>query len=333
MIARAKNGTGKTAAFVIPMLDMIDLEKEYIQSLILVPTRELALQVSGVIKTLSKFMEINTMVSTGGTSLRDDIMRLQKVVHVIVGTPGRILDLTSRGVADLSRCELFILDEADKLVSEDFQPVINKFLTYLPEDELQFILISATFPRSVGRFLKRIPDIIKVNLMKELTLKGISQFYAYIQERQKVHCLNTLFSKLKIQQAIIFCNSSLRVELLAKKIMELNYSCYFIHARMPQTERNKVFHNFSKGKGRCLVTSDLFTRGIDIPTVNVVINFDFPRTAETYLHRVGRSGRFGHLGLAINFITDRDKNNILRIEEELETDIQPLPNEIDSSLY
>lgn len=332
MIARAKNGTGKTAAFVIPMLDLVDQEQEFIQSLVLVPTRELALQVSGVIKTLSKFMGVKTMVSTGGTSLRDDIMRLQKTIHVIVGTPGRILDLAGKGVADLSRCSLFVLDEADKLVSDDFQPVIQKFLSYMPED-VQHVLISATFPTSVGRYIKQLPEFIKVNLMKELTLKGISQFYAYIEEKQKVHCLNTLFSKLKIQQAIIFCNSSLRVELLAKKIMELNYSCYFIHARMPQTERNKVFHNFSKGKGRCLVTSDLFTRGIDIPTVNVVVNFDFPRSAETYLHRVGRSGRFGHLGLAINFITDRDKNNILRIEEELETEIQPLPNEIDSSLY
>lgn len=123
------------------------------------------------------------------------------------------------------------------------------------------------------------------------------------------------------------------MELLAKKIMELNYSCYFIHAKMPQSERNKVFHNFSKGKGRCLVTSDLFTRGIDIPTVNVVVNFDFPRTAETYLHRVGRSGRFGHLGLAINFITDKNKNAMIRIEDELQTEIAPLPREIDSSLY
>lgn len=193
--------------------------------------------------------------------------------------------------------------------------------------------MSATFPTSVSNFLRKIPDIVKINLMKELTLKGLTQYYAYIEEKQKVHCLNTLFSKLKIQQAIIFCNSSLRVELLAKKILELGYSCYFIHAKMPQTERNKVFHGFRKGNGRCLVTSDLFTRGIDIPSVNVVINFDFPKTAETYLHRVGRSGRYGHLGLAINFITDNDKEVILKIEEELDTDIGPLPKEIDSSLY
>jgi len=112
----------------------------------------------------------------------------------------------------------------------------------------------------------------------------------------------------------VFANSALRVELLAKKILQMNFSCYYIHAKMPQKERNKVFHNFWKGQGRCLVSSDLFTRGIDVPSINVVINFDFPNTAETYLHRVGRSGRFGHLGLAINFITNADKDNLIRIE-------------------
>lgn len=333
VMGRAKNGTGKTAAFVIPMLNLVDEKKDKIQALVLVPTRELALQTSAVIKDLSKYIpDLQVMVSTGGTNLRDDIMRLQKPIHIMVGTPGRILDLAGRKLANLSECGLFVLDEADKLISEDFQPIILKFMNFLPKAP-QFIMLSATFPTAVGGFLKKIPDIVMVNLMRELTLKGLTQYYAYIEEKQKVHCLNTLFGKLKINQSIIFCNSSLRVELLAKKIIELGYSCYFIHSRMPQNERNKVFHGFRKGNGRCLVTSDLFTRGIDIPTVNVVINFDFPKTAETYLHRVGRSGRYGHLGLAINFITDNDKDTILKIEEELQTDIEPLPRDIDSTLY
>jgi ATP-dependent RNA helicase DDX6/DHH1 len=333
VIARAKNGTGKTAAFVIPMLNLVDEKKDKIQALILVPTRELALQTSAVIRDLAKYIpDLQVMVSTGGTNLRDDIMRLQKPIHIMVGTPGRILDLAARKIANLAECNMFILDEADKLISDDFQPVILKFLGHLPKAP-QFVLISATFPASVSDFLKKVPDVIKINLMKELTLKGLTQYYAYIEEKQKLHCLNTLFSKLKIQQCIIFCNSSQRVQILAEKIIELGYSCYHIHSKMHQTERNKVFHGFRKGNGRCLVTSDLFTRGIDIPSVNVVINFDFPKTAETYLHRVGRSGRYGHLGLAINFITDNDKESILKIEEELDTDIAPLPKEIDSSLY
>lgn len=288
---------------------MIEESIPKIQSLVLVPTRELALQTSSVIKDLGKYISgVEIMVSTGGTSLREDIMRLQKTIHIMIGTPGRILDLAGKGIADLSSCQYFILDEADKLVSDDFQPIIHKLIDFLPKNP-QIMLFSATYPASVSSFLSTIPDIQKINLMSELTLKGLTQYYAFIEERQKLHCLNTLFSKLNIQQAIIFCNSALRVELLAKKILELNYSCYFIHAKMPQTERNKVFHNFRKGTCRCLVSSDLFTRGIDIPTVNIVINFDFPKMAETYLHRVGRSGRYGHLGLAINFVTSNDKSH------------------------
>jgi ATP-dependent RNA helicase DDX6/DHH1 len=172
-----------------------------------------------------------------------------------------------------------------------------------------------------------------INLMDELTLKGLTQFYAFVQEKKKVHCLNTLFSKLQINQAIIFCNSTLRVELLAKKITEIGYSCFFIHSKMQQPDRNRVFHDFRNGGCRCLVSSDLTTRGIDIQTVNVVINFDFPKNSETYLHRIGRSGRFGHLGLAINFITDEDKENMFMIERELDTEIQPIPQIIDKSLY
>lgn len=173
----------------------------------------------------------------------------------------------------------------------------------------------------------------EINLMEELTLKGVTQFYAFVEERQKVHCLNTLFSKLQINQSIIFCNSTSRVELLAKKITELGYSCFYIHARMPQAHRNRVFHDFRNGVCRNLVCSDLFTRGIDIQAVNVVINFDFPKTAETYLHRIGRSGRFGHLGIAINMITHEDRFNLFNIENELGTEIQPIPAVIDKNLY
>lgn len=332
VIARAKNGTGKTAAFLIPIIDSIDERLLEIQALILVPTRELALQTSAVIKELSKYLKINCMVSTGGTQLREDIMRLDKGVHIVVATPGRILDLANKDIARLQYCTFFVLDEADKLISQDFQPIIHKIMNFLPKKH-QVLLFSATFPQNVAGFVKSIPDIRKVNMMVDLTLKGVTQYYAFLEEREKVACLNALFARLKIQQAIIFCNSALRVELLAKKIIQMNFSCYYIHAKMQQNERNKVFHNFRKGQGRCLVSSDLFTRGIDIPTINVVVNFDFPSTAETYLHRVGRSGRFGHLGLAINFITEKDKDDLIRIEKELDTEIGPIPQNIDQSLY
>ena len=187
-------------------------------------------------------------------------------------------------------------------------------------------------PPGVGKdkFLKK-PYII--NKMDELTLKGITQYYAFVEEKQKLHCLNTLFSKLNINQSIIFCNSVNRVELLAKKISEIGYSCFYIHARMQQSHRNRVFHDFRNGSCRNLVSSDLFTRGIDIPSVNVVINFDFPKSAETYLHRIGRSGRFGHLGLAVNLITYDDRFNLYKVEKDLATEIKPIPPSIDKALY
>jgi ATP-dependent RNA helicase DDX6/DHH1 len=173
----------------------------------------------------------------------------------------------------------------------------------------------------------------EINLMDELTLRGITQYYAFVEEKQKVHCLNTLFNKLQINQSIIFCNSTNRVELLAKKITELGYSCFYSHAKMDQKSRNRVFHDFRNGVCRNLVCSDLLTRGIDIQAVNVVINFDFPKNAETYLHRIGRSGRFGHLGLAINLINWDDRFNLYRIEQELGTEIQPIPAVIDKKIY
>ncbi|KAF3894528.1 ATP-dependent RNA helicase [Trichophyton interdigitale] len=333
ILARAKNGTGKTAAFVIPTLERTNPKIAKTQALILVPTRELALQTSQVCKTLGKHLGINVMVTTGGTGLQDDIIRLNDTVHIIVGTPGRILDLASKGVADLSECTTFVMDEADKLLSPEFTPVIEQLLTFHPKDR-QVMLFSATFPIIVKTFKdKHMRNPYEINLMDELTLRGITQYYAFVEERQKVHCLNTLFSKLQINQSIIFCNSTNRVELLAKKITELGYSCFYSHARMLQHNRNRVFHDFRNGVCRNLVCSDLLTRGIDIQAVNVVINFDFPKNAETYLHRIGRSGRFGHLGLAINLINWDDRYNLYKIEQELGTEIQPIPPSIDKKLY
>ncbi|KAJ1883429.1 DExD/H-box ATP-dependent RNA helicase dhh1 [Coemansia sp. RSA 1722] len=711
ILARAKNGTGKTAAFVIPALEKVNTATSTIQCLILVPTRELALQTSQVCKNLGKHMGVNVMVTTGGTTLKDDIIRLSETVHILVGTPGRVLDLAGKGVADFSHAETFIMDEADKLLSPEFTPVIEQLLSFFPANR-QILLYSATFPLVVKSFKdKHMNKPYEINLMDELTLRGVTQYYAFVEERQKVHCfptsdhqlltsdgwmfyddakarvdqvsadpllfasydvaskslvyekphslvhnaveaqhfvefsdgsdaaqkhglsvlatpghdmyvqvghaaavnssqvdwnskdyakikasaivdgaedvvvrflahaaggvkhalslhetaaslpfmqalglssekhkvaflelygyllsigalenasqdasemsavafaarklvdqawieerlsalgleaetgqhsylitvpawtayfasgellsslvrnpafdahcahavlrglrtadgaedvsgkadsgviftssarfrdqvqalalhagcassfrlvcrdteqwavkyesepaalmaykrrgdvkytprtdgswcatmpsgyvvvrrvsvdpetkviahasvptfqgncLNTLFSKLQINQSIIFCNSTNRVELLAKKITDLGYSCFYSHARMIQSHRNRVFHDFRNGACRNLVCSDLLTRGIDIQAVNVVINFDFPKNAETYLHRIGRSGRFGHLGLAINLITYEDRFNLYKIEQELGTEIQPIPPVIDKRLY
>jgi ATP-dependent RNA helicase DDX6/DHH1 len=334
ILARAKNGTGKTASFLIPALERVDPERHHIQALILVPTRELALQTSQVCKELGKFIkDLEVVVTTGGTSLRDDIVRLDMNVSILVATPGRILDLVEKGAANLKNCNYIVMDEADKLLSPEFQELIEKLLSYC-HPERQIMLFSATFPITVKNFTDRnLKDPYEINLMDTLTLKGITQYYAFVEEKQKVHCLYTLFKKLDITQSIIFCNSVSRVQLLAKRITQLGFSCFYIHAKMPQEHRNKVFHDFRNNACRNLVCSDLFTRGIDIPSVNVVINFDFPKNSETYLHRIGRSGRYGHLGLAINLLTFEDRFNLYRIEKELNTEIKAIPKTIDKRLY
>jgi len=260
-------------------------------------------------------------------------MRLHQTVHVVVATPGRLVDLAGKGVAKLSNVTMLAMDEADKLLAPEFEPVIAQVIDFCAKNR-QILLYSATFPVTVKSFKdKYLRKPYVINLMEELTLKGITQYYAFVEERQKVHCLNTLFSKLQINQSMIFCNSVNRVELLARKITELGYSCFYIHAKMQQGDRNKVFHDFRAGSCRNLVSSDLFTRGIDIQSVNVVINFDFPKSGETYLHRVGRSGRFGHLGIAVNLVTYEDRFNLFRIEQELGTEIQQIPQNIDPAKY
>ncbi len=196
VIARAKNGTGKTGSYLIPILEKVDTTKNCIQALVLVPTRELALQTSAVLKELGKFVKIESMVSTGGTSVREDIYRLYQTVHVVVCTPGRMLDLASKQVADLSKCEIVVMDEADKLLSVDFQPIIESLIAFTPKTR-QILMLSATFPATIEGFKKKyLPTSKEINLMDELTLKGLTQYYAYVDERQKVHCLNTLLVKV-----------------------------------------------------------------------------------------------------------------------------------------
>ena len=339
IIARAKNGTGKTGSFVIPILQLIKTNMNNInsiQALILVPTRELALQISSTVKEIGKYLNVQCMVSTGGTNLKEDIHRLRNQtapVHVVVGTPGRVLDLSYKGIMNLSKCSILVLDEADKLLSKDFEKTVENIIKNLPSLK-QIMLFSATFPLDVRNFQQKyMSNSIMKNLMEELTLFGVTQYYTYIEEKLKLNCLHTLFQKLEINQAIIFCNTTKRVKLLAKKVFEMGMSCFFIHAQMDQQERNKVFHDFRNNACRCLVSTDLMTRGIDIPNVNVVFNFDFPKNSETYLHRIGRSGRFGHLGIAISFVTDDDVKNYYTIKKELDTDIEPMPQNIDRNKY
>uniref|UniRef100_A0A2R9C2T7 RNA helicase n=1 Tax=Pan paniscus TaxID=9597 RepID=A0A2R9C2T7_PANPA len=311
ILARAKHGTGKSRTYLIPLLERRDLKKHNIQAVVLVPTRELALQVSQICIQVRKHMGgAKVMATTGGTNLRDDIIRLDDTMHVVIAAPRRILDVTKKRVARVDHVQMIVLHEqTDKLLSQDFVQIMEDIIIMLPKNS-KILLHSATFPLSVQKFMNsHLQKPCEINLMEELTLKGVTQYYACVTELQKVHCLNALFSRLQINQSIIFCNSSQQVELLAKT-SQLGYSCFYIHAKKRQEHQNRI----------------------DIQGVNVLINFDFPKLAETYLHRIGRSGRFGHPGLAINLITYDDRFNLKSIEEQLGTEIKPIPSNIDKSL-
>lgn len=196
IIARAKNGTGKTASYVIPLLEKLDINNSYVQSVVLVPTRELALQVSAEIREIGKYLNVQCIICTGGTNIKDDIYRLNNIVHVVVGTPGRIYDLADKNVLDLSKCTFLALDEADKLLSLDFQQIVENIIYFLNEKR-QIILLSATFPINVKGFKEKyLKNAIMKNLMEELTLIGLTQYYTYLKEKLKLHCLHTLFQKV-----------------------------------------------------------------------------------------------------------------------------------------
>jgi ATP-dependent RNA helicase DDX6/DHH1 len=204
IIARAKNGTGKTGSYVIPILERSDFTNNFVQAVILVPTRELALQVSADIRELGKYLNVQCIICTGGTNIKDDIYRLNNPVQVIVGTPGRIYDLASKNALDLSRCNMLALDEADKLLSQDFQQILENIIDFMP-GQRQIMLVSATFPINVKSFKdKYLRNAVMKNLMEELTLFGLTQYYTYLKEKLKLHCLHTLFQKVSYKNFIYF---------------------------------------------------------------------------------------------------------------------------------
>ena len=333
IIARAKNGTGKTASYLIPILNEIKPLTIETQALILVPTRELALQCEHLIRQLAKYIDLTICSVIGGSSIKDDITRLCKGAHVVIGTPGRVVDLITKAIIDLSFLRTIVLDEVDKLLSQDFKILIQNTMNLISRDT-QVLMLSATFPQTIKPFLDQfVPNHVEINMCHELVLIGITQYYAYLKEDQKFLCLLSLLKRLQINQAIVFCNSNRRVEFLAKMLKKVHVDCRYIHSKINQNDRIRILERFISGDVRYLVCSDLLSRGIDVANVNVIINFDMPKNSHTYLHRIGRSGRFGTYAIAINFIKDNDKHYMFTIESQLKTEIQALPKAIDEKLY
>jgi len=326
-IAQAQSGTGKTATFSIAILQRINIKKNDTQALILAPTRELAQQIQKVVLALGDYMNVSCHACIGGTNLREDMRRLDAGVQIIVGTPGRVYDMINRHVLKPETIKMFVLDEADEMLSRGFKDQIYDVFRFLPPD-VQVVLLSATMPADVMEVThKFMRDPITILVKKEeLTLEGIKQFYVNVEKEDwKLETLCDLYETLTITQAVIFCNTRRKVDWLTDKMHQRDFTVSAMHGDMDQKERDVIMREFRSGSSRVLITTDLLARGIDVQQVSLVINYDLPTNRENYIHRIGRGGRFGRKGVAINFVTSEDARVLKDIEEHYRTSIEEMP--------
>mmetsp|Transcript_35840 Transcript_35840/g.93412 ORF Transcript_35840/g.93412 Transcript_35840/m.93412 type:complete len:380 (-) Transcript_35840:345-1484(-) len=326
-ICQAQSGTGKTATFAIGILQSIDIDKRQTQALVLAPTRELAQQIQKVILALGDYMQATCHACIGGTNVREDMKKLELGAHVVVGTPGRVFDMINRRALKTDDIKLFVLDEADEMLSRGFKDQIYEVFRFLPA-KVQVGLFSATMPADVlditTHFMR---DPVRILVKRdELTLEGIKQFYVNVQKEQwKLDTLCDLYETLTITQAIIYCNTRRKVDWLAERMQEKDFTVSCLHGDMEQREREIIMREFRSGSSRVLITTDLLARGIDVQQVSLVINYDLPTNKENYIHRIGRSGRFGRKGVAINFVTEDDSRALREIEVFYQTQVDEMP--------
>jgi translation initiation factor 4A len=338
VIAQAQSGSGKTGSFSIGILQRIDLSLNKTQALILAPTHELAKQIATVIETLGFHFEKKLHVKTllGGTSIREDVQQMREnVPHIVVGCVGRVFDMLSKGHIIGQDIDMFVLDEADEMLSKGFGEQIRDMFQMFFRDNIQVVLFSATMPSDIlhltSQFMR---DPVKIMMKpEELNLKCIQQFYVAVQnDFVKFEVLKDLFSAISVSKCIIYCNSVRRVQELFFTMQKEGFSVVNIHSSMDKAEREKVFAQFRYGDARVLISSDITARGIDIQQVSTVINYDIPKCVHNYLHRIGRSGRWGRKGFAINLVTKQDIYDMHAIEKHYTITIEELPSNFSGSV-
>ena len=327
LIAQSQSGTGKTATFSIGVLERIDPNVLACQALILAPTRELALQINQVIQSLAAFTGYRSHVSIGGTNIREDIRILREGVHIVVGTPGRICDMIHRKSLDISHMQMIVLDEADEMLSRGFREPVTQLFQWIP---CQKCLFSATLPQEMmeisQEFMKSPLQILVKK--EELTLEGIKQFYIATEEEWKLNILLDLYETFAINQCILYCNTRRKVDWIKEEMTKRDFAVSCIHSDLTFVERQSILSEFRQGTTRVLISTDLLARGIDIQHISLVVNYDIPQQRENYIHRIGRSGRFGRKGLAINLITKEDIPFMRELEKFYQTQIEEMPDHI-----
>ena len=329
VIAQAQSGTGKTAAFAIGSLQLVDVTKDEIQCLVLSPTRELAQQTAIVYQFLGECLKVKISLLIGGTKIGADLEKLREGPQVLVGSPGRVLDLIRRKQISLGYLQTFILDEADEMLSKGFLDNIREIISLIPTTT-KILLFSATMPKEIidmtTKFMKDPARILVKN--EELTLEGIKQYYVFLKKEDKLDVLLQIYRGIEIAQAIIYCNSKRSVDFVSEELKKKGHMVSSIHGDLKQIERDNVMRDFRSGATRVLITTDLLARGIDVYQVSLVINYELPREKETYIHRIGRSGRFGRKGNAINFVTPTEKDELENIQKFYNTTIEQLPTDL-----
>jgi translation initiation factor 4A len=332
IIAQAQSGTGKTATFTIGALANVNVSENSTQVLVLSPTRELTIQTAQVFSSIGGMMDgLKVHALFGGSKIEEGSSFSSKnTPHVICGCPGRVYDMMRRDRIRSKDIKLIILDEADEMLSSGFKEQVYNIFQYL-SSTIQVALFSATLPESITPIIQKIMrNPVKIVVKKEmLTLEGIKQYYIAVDDdRQKYATLKDLFSYLSVSQCIIYCNSVRRVSDLYEAMKEDEFPVCCIHSNMEKAARDSAFNDFRNGNSRVMISSNVTARGIDIQQVSIVINFDLPKCVHTYLHRIGRSGRWGRKGVGINFITRRDVSKIKEIEGHYSCQIDEMPNDL-----
>jgi superfamily II DNA/RNA helicase len=333
IVVQAQSGTGKTATFTIGALANVDVNNNNTQVLVLSPTKELTIQTTKIFEYLGNMMEgLRVQAVYGGSVIEEgSSFSNKKIPHVICGCPGRVFDMMRRDRISSKHLKIVVLDEADELLSSGFKDQVCNIFRYF-NNNIQVALVSATLPDSINSIIDKIMrDPIRISVKREmLTLEGISQYYIAVDDdRQKYATLKDIFGFITVSQCIIYCNSVKRVQDLYEAMKDDDFSVCRIHSGMEKNERADAFNEFKIGGTRVLISSNVTARGIDIQQVSIVVNFDIPKCVDTYLHRIGRSGRWGRKGVGINLVTRRDIGKLREIEQHYTTQITEMPANID----
>jgi translation initiation factor 4A len=325
VIAQSQAGTGKTGAFTIGVLNLIDDSLKYPQAIIMSNTRELADQINEVTKELCKYTQIKTSLCIGGIPVKENVKSL-KQSQLLIGTPGRLCDLIQNKDFDLDKIAIFVIDEADELLTRDFVVQTEKIISALPHT-MQICIFSATLPKDILELTEKfMTDPVMLLIKKDkLTLELVKQYFVDVdRDEYKYATIADLYNKLSINQCIIFVNSVKQAEFLRDKLTEDNHVVDVIHSKLTNSQRIEIMKRFRKAEFRVLIATDLMCRGIDVQQVSYVINYDIPYDPNNYIHRIGRSGRYGKKGIAINFLTRKDYYTMEKIEKLYSTKLTEL---------